>query len=74
MSREHYKGLADAIAVVFDKEKYKFDLAAGLSEERLRWGMLHAIRVFRFPLYSYYKDSHIDTALRRIVGELLNKR
>ena len=42
--------------------------AGGLSEKRLRWDCLHLSKYPTGPLYRYLNDSHIDTALRRIVS------
>jgi len=43
---------------------------AGLSPIRYRWDALNAsgLNIQRF--YTYLNDSHIDTALRRIMGAL----
>lgn len=41
--------------------------AAGHSEERFRWDCLHLSGFNTRPFYAYLHDSHIDTALRRIV-------
>lgn len=43
-------------------------VARGLSAERFRWDMLHASGFNTKPLYDAgLNDSHIDTALRRII-------
>lgn len=42
-------------------------------DKRYRWDLHYAAGLTRFVcdnLYSYVNDTHIDTALRRIVGEL----
>ena len=40
------------------------------SDERFRWDCLHLSGFNTRPLYAYLHDSHIDTALRRIIGAL----
>ena len=42
----------------------------GHSDERFRWDCLHLSDFNTRPLYLYLTDSHIDTALRRIIGSL----
>jgi hypothetical protein len=47
----------------------------GLSEMRMRWDLLwHVSNIVRRPIfdriYKYANDTHIDTALRRIVASL----
>ena len=44
--------------------------AAGFSDERFRWDCLWSSGFDTSPRFSYLDDSHIDTALRRII-ELL---
>lgn len=44
--------------------------AAGRSDKHFRWDCLHFSGFNVRPLYSYLNDSHIDTALRRIVNLL----
>ena len=41
-------------------------------DKRFRWDLFYnsTTTVFRFDLYEYLDDSHIDTALRRIVKPL----
>lgn len=40
----------------------------GLSHERYRWDVFHVSKIYKKPLYEYLDDSHIDTALRKILG------
>jgi hypothetical protein len=49
------------------RDRYKAD---GLSDMRFRWDCLHISRFDVCSLYAYLNDSHIDTALKRIVKEL----
>lgn len=49
------------------RDRYKVD---GLSDMRFRWDCLHISRFDVCSLYAYLNDSHIDTALKRIVKEL----
>ena len=44
---------------------------AGKSEERFRWDVLYAAKVDVCPMYSYLSDTHIDTALKKIIAALL---
>ncbi|MCK5608937.1 hypothetical protein KAR91_44095 [Candidatus Pacearchaeota archaeon] len=39
-----------------------------LSDERLRWDLLHLSRFNTNALYEYLNDDHIDTALRKITN------
>ena len=48
------------------KGKYKL---AGYSKERFAWDILWESGFDIMPLYTYLNDSHIQTALIRIVGE-----
>lgn len=41
------------------------------SPERCRWDILHASGFDTATLYTYLNDSHIDTALRRIIWEAI---
>ena len=48
-------------------EKYQ---KAGHSHERFRWDVFWKCdSVFRRDLYDYLKDSHIDAAVRQILGD-----
>ena len=68
-----YAALRDAIEYRFRgeftawKDRYKVD---GLSDERFRWDCLHISGFNTCSFYAYLNDSHIDTALKRIVTEL----
>jgi hypothetical protein len=68
-----YNALRDAIEYWFRgeftawKDRYKVN---GLSDERFRWDCLYISRFDVSELYAYLNDSHIDTALKRIVREL----
>lgn len=68
-----YAALRDAIEYRFRgeftawKDRYKVD---GLSDMRFRWDCLHISRFDVCSFYAYLNDSHIDTALKRIVKEL----
>ena len=45
---------------------------AGLSPIRFRWDVLHKSYFNVGALYEYLDDCHIDTALRKIMGEIEN--
>lgn len=73
MKPTDFDALRDAIKNAFPrdgrdfaawKEKYN---AAGYSDESFRWDCLHLSGFDTRPLYNYLHDSHIDTALRKIV-------
>jgi O-methyltransferase involved in polyketide biosynthesis len=55
------------------REFLRSDLRVKDLEKRLRWDLLHAAGLTPWickNLYGYVDDSHIDTALKRIVAEL----
>ena len=78
---QDYADLKAAIVGIFGNRKLA-DIAAmykdnGLSEKRFRWDLLYSVQsVVRQPIfdrmYKYANDTHIDTALRRIVKEIQN--
>lgn len=46
--------------------------AQGLSHKRWRWDLMYAAGLTRWTcdtLYKYLNDDHIDSALRRILGD-----
>lgn len=56
------------------RETLKTDPRVGDLEKRLRWDWLYAAVPSKWvceTIYPYADDTHLDTALRRIVGELL---
>ena len=68
--------------VLSHKEKLKDDVRVKDADKRLRWDLFYAITSgaswpeagrldFLDELYSYLDDTHIDTALRKIVTETL---
>ena len=74
--RRAVKGQNKTIAEIFVEE-----VVRGHSVERICWGLFYAtgMRIVQshnvrnerdLPLYDYLEDSHINTALRRIVSEL----
>jgi len=66
MHAHDFAALRTAIEATPDKsEAYK---RAGLSHMRFRWDALHASGYPLTPLYGYLHDSHVDTALRTIMG------
>ena len=75
---EHYKTLESACTKVLDlhpdsRAKYA---EQGYTPKRFRWDVLYAtqignetgIRWVNSVLYPYLDDTHIDSALKRIVG------
>lgn len=72
MKPEHFAILQDAVAKLDTADKRKAYAARGLSARRYRWDLLYASGVLEAmsqPLYLYLNDSHIDTALRKIVPD-----
>lgn len=82
MSPEHYEILKDACVKVIKARptamaQYR---GQGLSEKRFRWDVLWAAQAQNFLPTRYWitevlypaglNDTHIDTALRRIIAEL----
>ncbi len=74
MTDSDYASLRDAIQKLFAYPKYDFKSIwnnyrkSKLSDTRFRWDAMWASG-FK-PDYSYLKDCHIDTALRKIIAEL----
>ena len=81
MKLEHYRHVKDAIAKVWTKEKHdlhrQFIVNEGKSkdvEKRLRWDWSYYANLSPWicdNLYAYLDDNHIDTALKRIIAELV---
>ena len=77
---EHYQNMLKAISTNIDKRGYEIHKAQVIKEgkakdvaKRMRWDLMHCYVGSRWlcdNLYSYLDDSHIDTALRRIVANL----
>lgn len=79
MRDEHYQALKDAIDRIPDLEVYRFSYwINNMSPERFWWDCWSYVTRegegglgygFCKELYTYLDDSHIDSALRRIVGD-----
>lgn len=79
MRTEHYQALKDAIGRIPELEAHRESYKTNnMSPMRFRWDCLHYVtndgegrlgREFSKELYVYLDDSHIDSALRRIVGD-----
>lgn len=55
--------------LVANPEARKAHRDAGLSHERFRWNVLHASKANADGhLYTYLNDSHIDSALKSLLG------
>lgn len=77
---EHLLHMRQEIARIWTKQKHEahrtFIVNEGKAkdvEKRLRWDWLHYAKLTPYickHVYSYANDSHIDTALRRIMREL----
>ncbi len=79
MKPEHYRELKAAISVAVDKEtaaqhrkNLKQDKRVKDLEMRFRWDCFWVVhsRVNTTSWYSYISDTHMDTALKRVVKEL----
>jgi len=85
MKQEHYDALKEQISLFLDKVKQEHGrsfidlhmdyIEQGLSEKRFRWDLWYVSSNNRPPdfideLYEYINDTHIETALKRIVKEL----
>lgn len=80
---EHYDHMKSEIAKVFDRQKHedhtKFVINEGRSKDvdmRVRWDWSYYANLSPFiskEVYEYANDNHVDTALRRIVSELLTE-
>ena len=85
IKQEHYDAIKDQILIVVNEVKQDsgrsfIDLhmdyiEQGLSEIRFRWDLWwissgNRSTDFIYELYDYLNDTHIDTALKRIVKEL----
>jgi hypothetical protein len=71
MTQEHYAQLVRCVEplVIDNKEVWQ---KAGLSKERFAWDMFWKstfAEAFLNNVYDYLSDSHIETALYKIVGE-----
>jgi len=75
MHRQDYLALraaCHAVMAQFDGVGYP---TAHLTSERIRWDIMHASEFNTSTLYDTgLNDSHIDTALRRIVTEYKSER
>lgn len=49
-------------------EEYR---ATGRSDKRFRWDVAHVSKIDICALYHYMNDRHIDTALKRIIQEII---
>ena len=80
MTQQHFDHLKSSIALIWTQDKHdvqrKFIVNEGKSkdvEKRLRWDWSYYAKVSPWAcdnLYSYLDDTHIDTALKRIMNEL----
>ncbi len=83
ISKSHYSTMQDAISKIWTQEKHEAhrqfvvnENKAQDVEKRLRWDWLHYSGLTPFicqNIYDYADDTHIDTALRRIIGDLVSR-
>lgn len=73
MKPEHFEYLRAAIGA-FDSEQARAEYRAkGLTLKRYQWDLTYMARLTPFiceSLYPYLNDTHVQTALNRIVPEL----
>ena len=67
ITTQHFESLRAAIEPKM--HEYPRHAYKQLSDERYRWGLLHASGFRTQRLYEYLNDSHIDTALRKIIEQ-----
>lgn len=73
MKPEHYEHIAQAVKKDdndFHRSRYA---RAGLSDTRYRWDLVRHVGLMPWicdTLYQYLNDSHIETALKRIISSL----
>jgi ubiquinone biosynthesis protein COQ9 len=73
ITQEHLDQLRALVAPLDTAQNRKAYRSAGLSAMRYRWDLLWAAKAPRElwdAMYRYANDTHIDTALRRIVSDL----
>jgi len=72
MSPVHYEALRTAIEPLDTPQRRDTYRNAGRTDERYRWDLFYTVRpqLPTFAMYQYLNDSHIDTALRRIIPPL----
>lgn len=73
MKPEHYEHMRAATVPFDTDEKRAAYIAAGLSTTRYQWDLLRAAELIPWlcdTLYQYLNDSHIQTALNKIVAPL----
>ena len=72
ITTQHYDKLKTEMDKVVNDDVKATYKANGLSKIRFAWDVLHAIVPIDFvckDLYEYLDDSHINTAILRIVGK-----
>lgn len=79
MTKQHFEELTQVIKATLSEHPdiRKIYIKKGLSETRLAWDILHASRFSDIAgteyvcktYYSYLNDSHITTALLKIINE-----
>ena len=74
MSKEHYATLKEAVIKADTDYPYLREMAArgDISAKQFRWDLLYFSRSSDWicrNLYPYLDDTHIDTALRKILKE-----
>ena len=80
MKKEDYQYLKSRLEHLIEKiqSHREWIIAEGKAKDvemRLRWDLLHAAKIDDFiidTLYPYLNDTHIDTALRKIMVDFNN--
>lgn len=71
---EHFKYLKEAVEPLDTDQRRDVSIALNLTDMRYRWDLTYLLpevsKFIRETLYDYCDDTHIDTALRKIVRPL----
>lgn len=80
MTQPHYDHMKSAIALIWTQEKHdaqrQFIMNEGKAkdiEKRLRWDWFYHAKLSHWVcdnLYTYLDDTHLDTAVKRMMKEL----
>ena len=78
MTDEHYATLKARVTIFADKipahkKALENDSRVKDIDKRLLWDVFHAAKIFTIYTYQQfdYKDSHIETAMKKILEEVL---
>ena len=69
IKKEHFKELEEVINNIHISDWRKYYKEKGLSKERFIWDMFYLSKFDCNILYDYLNDSHIQTALSKIISK-----